>query len=174
MEYKLYKVTGGSVKAAVETFQKEHAVAQKKLQELCKPVGADGAWGGPRSNEGLTFPGAPPDGWKLTNRKGACYMPKGKTPEVVELREKIRDAAIPTARRFQELVTGKDNWFGFMDGLGIHLLLFEIIGKTTVLKVPDCDGGDYKDWVPPEECKPLKMSEYWKLKEKVTLHAGDK
>lgn len=171
MNDKLYfRVDGGKVGAAIDQF-----VALRKQQRDArtafeKEFGAKGTYGNDRGLDGLVFDeGKAPEGWRPVRNVPTVYRPPlGKVGR--EIKERMQRLPLAGGREFQAMVLGKDDMFRFMTSLTIHYIVFEYVGKHRILVVPKSNKPAVEsarhDWQPPDEhCVPLKMSEYWALKE---------
>lgn len=117
---------------------------------------------------GLVFPEKPPDGWRLDQRKGYC-VPALKSPEGRVIAERMKAlpmglSACKFSAMMDESTKAKGRSYSVWEGNGVSWTAFEKIGNRYVLSVPAACK------ISPPGCKELRMSEYWKLREK----AGNK
>lgn len=155
-----FKVTGGAIMAAIETWRKEYQEGVAARTAFMREFGAKEALATSSGIIALKFEDKSkvPDGWVKANRKHGVdsYVP-GKTIGDVKLR--MNGIRCPSSDRFQGLC-GLDP-LAFFDNMCIHTMGFEVCGSTFILTVPKVGS-----WTPPDEhCIPLKTSEYWKIRE---------
>lgn len=178
---KYYLVTGGPILAAWKYHQIECKTAAEQLFALAKELGASGAYG--NSNGGsptaFTFKGKPPVGWvKAKNSDG--YKPGKKLPEMAA---RMQDIKRPGPESLYSLVTGSQPAM-VVRGRYLHFesVEFEKIGDATVLVfnglpqeaegLEDCQSDTWKPCLEDPHLKPLKLSEYWTLREQQQKEAA--
>lgn len=112
---------------------------------------------------GVIFADKAPDGWTMKGRtsKGEKYfMPLRKSKAGKDLASRLTSIRIPEARDLHSQFSSDG---GHIDGGGmgfaIHYISAEIAKGKAIISVP---AG--LDFTPPEST-PLKMSEYWAIKE---------
>lgn len=178
MQY--YKVTGGSVQKAWEQFKLLRSEGMKAARALQEEFKADQL-----HTKGSTIaafeyndPEKAPKKWKKVGYKQ--FFPSKRSGADRLLAKRIESVFIPTVWNFQDMVLGRfeigkpSNPFAFMDGLRCCCMSYEVAGDIGILGVPVTKpnpeygdtGGDHCGWTPPDKfCTPLKMSEYYTLKE---------
>jgi hypothetical protein len=167
-----YKVTGGKVLEAIHSFLETRNKQLEARNALAKEFGASGYVSSSGAITAFSFDGEHPKGW-IQNRKDGGHMPTAKTPEGKALRERMK---LPQwgASKFHEMM-GLDD-FTFMQGMRMRYISFEKLGDVFVMHIPKIEKpgkedeesglGEGHKWTPPDDgCQPLKMSEYWQLKE---------
>lgn len=109
---------------------------------------------------GLVFKGAAPDGWRKSK---ACFKPDGRRKEGRELIKRFD--ALPRGIEppaFSSMLTkAMDIDFTFWGDGGVSWTIYEHHGASYILSVP----ASLKITAIPG-CVELKMSDYWKLREK--------
>lgn len=155
-DYNLYRVAGGPVKEAIEQWRAERDAAEERLDAFIRRVGAtpDHYYGNERGISALLFD-APPDGWRVES--GNYYCPSGKTKAGKALRAEMGKLGLPGAESF----SNKIGLGLIIQGTRIKRAGFEQYGDALVLLIPKAS----THWTAPEGCEPMKMSEYWALRE---------
>ena len=159
-----YFLAGGESERKVRDFFRRRQDGFREANAIADEVGGSGAAVG-YGVAGIVFEGEVPKGWarKGTTKDGAAYfLPVRRSKAGKALFSRIREVRVPEARdlhsqlcQHREAVTGP----GVHGGIAIHYVSAEIVGDRAVISVPD-----QMDFTPPDS-KPLKMSEYWALKE---------
>ncbi len=166
--YRYFKVTGGKVMEAYQRFVEKRQAQQLARRAVQVEFGASGFYGNDRGLVGLTFK-KPREGWRpIRGASTARKPPLGKEGRGIS--ERLKKLSLAGAKEFQAEVTGSDNPFRFMAGMTCHFMVYDKIGDTLILEVPEVVNPGVKsgegEWQPPDEhCVPLKKSEYWALKE---------
>ena len=152
---KYFKLTpGGKAEAAVNEFTGMWQEAKSSAAKFSEKYSGDRILRKGGRVLGLTFKDSPPDGWKLENREYSAYRPvKKHLPEVYDEFKNILPT--PSAHKLAELLGVEPVW---TDSLEIHFPNFQYIGDLCILD-------QHVDSEIPEGATPLKMSEYWALKE---------
>ncbi len=163
-ERNYFKITGGAVKAAFDRFMTTRIAQVKARKDFCTEHGASGSYASWKEVSGLVFEeGQKPTDltiWEHMHQN--IWKPKGNTKQARELRKRMRALPLADAQIFQSEVLGVNNAFTFMIGLRVLFMSFEHIEEQLILSVPITP----TPWTPPDEhCVPLKMSEYWEMKE---------
>ena len=173
IEYAYFKVTGGKALEAINEWKTVRASQIEARNKLRDDFSADGILANSSRVEGLIFiiKKKVPTGWVPVVGFANTYRPAGSSKKAKEVRARFR--SLP-AQDFGPLTTAlvgpkKGGSMAFMEGLSIHYMRLESIGKitkqTTILVVPVIK--NQPPWQAPDEhCKPLKVSQYWALKEK--------
>jgi hypothetical protein len=171
-----YRVEGGPVAAAWEKWKEMRKFGTLQALALQQELWACATNTKGVRIGGFEFKGGKPDGWRVAH---GGYLPSKRSGSGRLLAKRIEEIYIPTVWEFQAMVLGKfkegesGSPFHFMDGLRCQCMSFEVIGGTMVLGVPITNpnaemgdsGGDSCGWFPEEGCYPLKLSEYYALKE---------
>lgn len=177
-KYKYYKVTGGAVKAAYDRWLAERTRQAEERNKIVAEFGASGTYSSTNEIVGLVYSDEKrvPEGWKNYPGQPTVWRPVGQKKEAKLIRERFRNAKLVSSEEFQAEVLGGSDPFRFMDGVVIRFIIFEWIGDIFILKVPHIEDPRFEGqevWNPPDEhCIPLKMSEYWQLKESLEEKAA--
>lgn len=157
-------VSGGPVAYAITGFEALRKDQLAARQALCKEYGASKCLGTEHSVSALLFEGKPPEGWRLRpGRPYDCYLPpKGALGKA--LRARMADLPLASWEDFSHALNCNGVLGGSAGGgFCIRVLMYEQIGETMILHVPK-----ESKWQPPEGCTPIKVSEYFQIKEGVT------
>lgn len=149
--YRLEK--GGKTETAIKSFVEDIRAAIKSWQDFTEKYGAKHYYAG-NYLQGIMLKNPDPSLWVSTQKlPNGCYKPKRKkgndiftefktlpgTPDGLELAGRI-DVRCPC------------------DGLKMYMPSFDKVGDELYLNM-------YKTVEPPADCTPMKMSEYYKIKE---------
>lgn len=169
---------GGKSHEICEQIIKDRDAAQKARMKYLKSKGNDvvNLWASESCVHALIVkPGKIPVGWRRSSeihRKhvapdgGVFAVPDGKQRATYKaLKQELRNIpSLPDCWSF----TSRLGYAGQLHGMSMMLCSFEKIGDTFVLSVPDRGNSDpEKNKFVPPDCKELKMSEYWAMKEGV-------
>lgn len=162
MSEKKYFLAHGSSEAKVRDFFERRVAAIKAGNDLAKSLGADCAVFSSRVG-GVVFSGKAPDGWAkkgITTEGTPYWMPLRKSKAGKELAERLTAICIPDGRELHSLFSSAGGHFAMIGGsFAIHYISAEITKNKVIISVPD--GLDFT----PPDATPLKMSEYWAIKE---------
>lgn len=108
-----------------------------------------------------------PDGWKKVGAiSGKNYFaPTKRTDAGKAIRTRMAELRMPGASDFHGMFPGVG--FGIMDGRQgiIRWMTYDIINDDTVVILVPRPSNPSEELYTPPDAKPLKMSEYWALKE---------
>ena len=113
---------------------------------------------------GLVFEGKIPDGWRIKKNK-AYATADTKTKAGKEIKKKLDELphGVSGAWISDELnkkIPNKPEGYSHWGAATVSWSSFELVGKLYILSVPSvCKAS-------PPGCRELKMSEYWKIREK--------
>ena len=162
MSERSYFLAHGESEKKVRDFFARRLDALREASELAKSLGGDGTVGSRRVS-GVIFKGGKPEGWAekgVTSTGERYYMPLRKSKAGKALAARISSLRIPDG---MELHSEFSNDGGHLAtsgmGISIQYISAEIAKGKAIISVP---AG--MDFTPPEST-PLKMSEYWALKE---------
>lgn len=169
-KYKYY-IAGGKTLDAVRAWQKELHLSDAAIDQLKSEFGAKGMVRRGERIAGLIFEGEAPAGWRSEWGAGSKFhFPYRKTKADKAIWAKFSAINIPTARAFSTLLglgahgvmTQSASGLGFT----MHYPVFETLAdERVIVSIPASDSGDpEKEFIPPD-CEPLKVSEYFALKE---------
>lgn len=156
-----YWIAGGEDLERARAFIAERETGFALMNETAAKHGGKPVHNG-RGIVGLTFDGSAPDGWI---RKGyvsgkAYFMPKRDSAARKAIAKELASVRINDASGFHSLFSKTG---GVMkaagSGVAIHYIVWDWAGDQILLSVPT--GSDFQ----PTGSTPLKMSEYWALKE---------
>lgn len=157
-----YFLAHGESEVKVREFFERRVAAIRAGNELAVSVGATCAVFGSHL-AGVLFEGKAPAGWTEKGRtsKGERYfMPLRKSKAGKELAQRLSAIRIPDTVELHSMFSTDG---GHIDAVGasfaIHYISAEITKGKVIVSVP---AG--MDFVPPDTA-PLKMSEYWAIKE---------
>lgn len=157
-----YFLAHGESEAKVRDFFERRVAAIREGNDLAKSLGGEGAVFGSHVG-GVIFAGKAPDGWTWKGRTtdgSKYYMPLRKNKAGKDLANRLTSIRIPEGRELHSLFSSDG---GHLDtsgmGFAIHYISAEIAKGKAIISVP---AG--MDFTPPEST-PLKMSEYWAIKE---------
>lgn len=171
MEREFYRVErGGESFKKIEGFIADWNAANKARYELMKRYGGSALFGSDSALVGFVFEGDDiPDGWMVTKKSNApnVYVPNRLTKQGRAAAKELSNPQLrlPGGMQFHWLFAD-DMWLGASvagKGFPIHYILYEKFGDDFVLTVPT--QGRPKDWEVPTDCKLMKRSEYWLMKE---------
>ena len=162
MSNRKYFLASGESVEKVRKFFEARSAAISSAQALAAEVGGTGpavSW----AMVGVFFEGSAPDGWtsKGVSMDGAkYYMPLRRSKAGKELCKRMATIRVPSAADLHSQFTKDGGHLSQMGSqMAIHYISAEIIKGSVVISVPE--GMDYT----PPDSAPLKMSEYWALKE---------
>lgn len=157
-----YFLAHGESEAKVRSFFEKRREANNVAEALAKEVGGKGAAVG-RTMVGVIFEGNAPDGWTskgCVSDGTAYYSPLRRTKAGKDICKRMSAIRVPDASALHSEFTSEG---GCLEpngqGISICWISAEIAKGKAIISVP---GG--MDFV-PSESTPLKMSEYWALKE---------
>lgn len=157
-----YYIAGGNDLAKAQAFIEARKSAFAEMDRVAKELGGEAVHNS-RVIIGLVFPADPPSGW---TRRGSVegkpyYLPKKVSRSLKEAASKLASATVPSIHKFHALFSKEGGVMKEGSGLGMRVLYisWEYLGDKLLLSVPI--GSDYQ----PDGSEPLKMSEYWSLKE---------
>lgn len=158
MERKYFLVLpSGKSAEIVKIISDEHKAAHDQAQKILDECGGSGFYRNSTRVTGIIFEQAPTHGWL---KKDGYYSPDRRTASGKKLWRNISSVKFPDSIRFNSLL-GAD-WV-IVEGNKFGLASLEHIGGDAIIGIPVSDKGEY--FIPPD-CKLLKMSEYYALKEK--------
>jgi hypothetical protein len=159
---RLYFVATGRSLAAIEKANAERKAAGEARWNYAMSVGGVGTYGTEESFCGVVFPvgAVPPIGWKLDPSRGGegkpVFVPDRRRREGKAIAAELQNTRYrkPTARTLFPCMV--------ISGRYAHFAYVEKIGDKTIVSIPkENDGEQYV----PDDAAPLKMSEYYRLKE---------
>lgn len=163
MAERKYYLAHGTSEAKVRDFFERRAAAIRTGNELAVSVGATCAVFGSRL-AGVLFEGKAPDGWTekgRTNKGERYFMPLRKSKAGKELSQRLSAVRITDGVELHSIFTNEGAHL--IDTIGgsfsIQYISAEITKGKAIISVPEG-----MDFVPPD-ATPLKMSEYWAIKE---------
>ena len=167
MSERAYFLAHGKSETKVREFFTKRQAAMIAADDIAKEVGGNGTVGAYRIS-GILFKDGAPEGW---TKKGVStdgqyyYMPLRRSKAGKALCQRISSIRIPGASDLHSEFS-RDGGHMSSNGLGITInyISAEIVRGKAIITVPSG-----MDFVPPEST-PLKMSEYWTLKEPPPLH----
>jgi hypothetical protein len=176
MKYLYYVIESGPALTAIDEMNEEHKTLTKERKRVVEKYGAKGCVVGNSGCSGLIFEDEPPANWtKSKESRRTCYLPGKRVEGWQEKRDEIKALRIVDSRTLQEKLTGRDDPFRFMCNSHSYFMAYEKIGDLKILTVPDVkatkdesqSGGIFNNepWEAPEGCRPIKTSEYYRIKE---------
>lgn len=158
-----YYLAGGADLEKLKCFIDKRSEAFKHMAETAAKYGGNAVHNGVRIT-GLVFAGNAPVGWtpRGSVSKGKFYLPKRDSAERKAAAADIDSLRLPGASELHSLFSNDGGVMKAGDGFSMCLLFisYESIGDKLLLSVPP--GCQFT----PDGSEPLKMSEYWSLKEK--------
>ncbi len=175
-----FHVTGGLVMAAIEKYRQRYRDCFRAQKGFVDEFGGDGlAIQGDRRAIIFRDPSKVPAGWIRANDDDAWWPRKNSTAGKA-FHRCAGEVPVMKARSFQTDVIGpKDHFFYFVDGTSPRSMGWEKHADSYVLLVPNTSrrpcaiegANEGAKWTPPDAfCTPMKVSEYWRLKELNALH----
>lgn len=162
MAERSYFLAHGESETKVREFFEARRSAHQAAEALAKEVGGKGAAVG-WSMAGVIFEANAPEGWtcKGTTTDGIKYhMPLRRTKAGKELCKRISAIRVPDAKALHSQFSADGGHFASSGmGFAIHYISAEIAKGKAIISVPA--GMDFT----PPDTTPLKMSEYWAIKE---------
>lgn len=161
-----YYIAGGADLEKAEAFIEKRRLASIAMQDVAQNYGAKSCATNGRTIGGLIFiNNEPPMNWveKGRTRDGdVFFLPRRTTKENKEISKHIASVTSPSIHEFHALYSKEGGVLKEGSGLGMRVLYisWEHLGDKLLLSVPI--GSDYS----PDGSVPIKMSEYWTLKEK--------
>jgi hypothetical protein len=166
MERKYFVATpGGKSMEAIIAWQKISAEAWAKAEKIIEELGA-----GPNLLKtsfgiaGLCFEKDPGKAWKPVRGYGeGIYYPDKRIKEGKDIAKRLKEIEFPGSRTFASLIGGG---FFIISGNRWGSISFEEIGDAYIISIPIGKQEQSSDasFVPPDTL-PLKLSEYYALKE---------
>lgn len=179
VEHRKFYVAKGRSLAAVEELNERWKAINQARKDFAKLFGADGCFMRGTRMVGLTYPPIPnepktlPPGWVWASKwhtgEYSVATPNARTKLGKELSRKMRNelAQVSVADVFP-----CSRLIGTSDGVRLFCPSVEKVGDAFVIGVPDggedtisSSTGDAKLPYAPEDAIPLKLSEYFKMKE---------
>lgn len=160
-----YYVAGGADLEKLKGFIENRSAAFKRMAETAAKYGGKAVHNGVRVT-GILFDGNAPAGWTPRGSFGVgkFYLPKRDSAERKAAATDIGNVQLPGAFELHSLFSNDGGVMktGEGQGFGMRLLFisYEDVAGTLLLSIPT--GCDFT----PDGSEPLKMSEYWALKEK--------
>lgn len=162
MSERKYYLAHGDSEAKVRDFFTKRQAAIIAANDMAKEVGGNGTVGAYRIS-GIVFKDGAPEGWteKGTSTDGQrYYMPLRRSKAGKALCQRLAQIRIPAASDLHSEFSPDGGHMSTVGlGITINYISAEIVKGKSIITVPDGI-----DFVPPEST-PLKMSEYWALKE---------
>ena len=157
-----YFLAHGESETKVREFFTKRQAAIIAANDMAKEVGGTGTVGAYRVS-GILFKDGPPEGWtqKGTSTDGQrYYMPLRRSKAGKALCQRIAAIRIPAASDLHsEFSTDGGHMASAGLGITINYISAEMVRGKAIISVPNG-----MDFVPPDST-PLKMSEYWAIKE---------
>jgi len=186
-EERRYYVAAGKSLGVIEKFFEDRKAAYDARYEFAKSKGGIGTFGsengvigivpidGKPSEELRKRLPAPPAGYRLEDRGDYfVWAPNGRLKGGKVAKNEIRDKrfCVPGSRQLAEMLGGGDVFTGRF----IHYPHCELVGNKWIISIPvrgthGTFATSYEGEFHPPDAIPLKVSEYWKLKEAVNLAA---
>jgi len=168
MERKYYLAQpGGKSMETITTWRKMYKEATAAAYALGQELGASFVYRRGASISGFLFDRDPGRAWRPLKDQGkGLYMPNRATSIGKNIMKKVNAIKIPISSDFANLLGGG----GFiLSGNEIGYASFEIIGDAYIVGIPVEDNpyGDNSDPFIPPDTTPLKLSEYYAMKEAV-------
>lgn len=162
MSERSYFLAHGESEAKVRDFFERRTTAIREANDLAKSVGGTCAVFSSYVS-GVMFDGNAPEGWThkgYTTDGGKYWMPLRKSKAGKELAKRLTAIRIPGAMDLHGALSSEGGYLaGSGTGFALHWISAEIAKGKAIISVP---AG--MDFTPPEST-PLKMSEYWAIKE---------
>lgn len=161
---KRFYLAEGLDEKTVRNFFQERLDALDAASDLAKEYGGKAVTQG-RSMVGVAFDGEFPKGWRRAGSTGSgqsYYIPDARSKAGKEAKMAIHNIRIPGAMEIDSRLGGPGGVMadaGPRGGYWMFFITAEIIDGKCIIHVPEkCD-------FEPKHSKPLKKSDYWKMKE---------